>query len=472
MRFEVRNLDGSISNTKSATSVSPVQVPVLRELSPSRIEAGSGAFELTLSGSNFSSLSKVLVAHYDNDPEPLSPTVIDSTELRLIVPTHFVSTVDVILVSVQTGGLTSNTMGIKVVPPGLPSSPILDSIDRSQVDAESEGLWVTLNGGDFLDGDSLVTVGVIGDFLTTKYVSPTELQARVPESLLKNAGYLDFRVQSIQDPDIVSESRVLEILDVSGLPPEPELPSILSIMPAEIPYVAPEGAGEAEVVVRGEGFQDGATIYASLDDGPMQVIDTTPISPQELRGILNEDWRKRELRFSYIAETQSGSITATRIIEPAKPHVSISYIEPTTFFDRFDADGKGMYLLDKGGASNRRTFKINPQGFQIVVEDPSEPDLRKSEKASVTLIAESTGVGGGRVDRIDNVKMEPAKGDSNSGRFDIGDRRVVVVTDAVDDGEIVSKDGTKFSPDDGKEKDPTIRAGVGDSLVSRYFRIR
>src|SRR5262249_59285452 len=116
--------------------------------------------------------------------------------------------VGTILVTVQSGGLTSNELAVRVVPPGLPPAPTLTSIEPAKTAAGSDSTWVTLRGSGFIEGDSLVKAETSLDIVASEYVSPEELRAQVPAVHLLNPGRIAVRVGSVHDPDIAHGPRV------------------------------------------------------------------------------------------------------------------------------------------------------------------------------------------------------------------------------------------------------------------------
>jgi hypothetical protein len=201
----------------------------------------------------------------------------------------------------------------------------------------------------------------------------------------------------------------------------------------------------------------------TIGDKAPFVIPTTFASPQELSGLLPRDWREFELRISYINETRSGTKHATRIVKRVRPDAELFYVEPTTFYDASNS----RYLLhpedDKAGEPAKDAFTNNPQGFQLVITDPTRPNIRDQNVANVALFTERSGQG--VVDRIETIEMDPiVKDGRQTDHYDLGKRQMVVVTDRVDDGaeDALSVDGTRsfrFSPDDGNKKDSTILRG-------------
>jgi hypothetical protein len=382
----------------------------------------------------------------------------------------------------------SNVLSIRVVPAGLPRAPVLSSITPEQVVAGAGHSSMTLTGDFFLQGNSLVKLDVAGDPLLTEYVSANELRATVPSGFLTEAGRIALRVEDAFDPDLVSESRTLEILPFAGSAPLPIAPAILSVSPSEVPYVAPDGPETVPVKLSGQGFQAGATVFARFDDSEFVPLQTSVTSSTEVEvAIPKEKWAKHRLNAFHVIETTEGVVVASATAEQQKPTIafrkSTKGIEPSIFFDPGRKENKG-YLVEldsgtelKGNAAVRLfrallgmeppqsdSFRNNPQGVQLEVIDPNDPELQDVSVQLISLDASGGSLNAFDVRMLENGNRKKAGSASAAPQpdFDMGFRKIVAVMDQQDNS-------TAFSADEGKDTDPTIRASIGGKLEAVYI---
>jgi uncharacterized protein (TIGR03437 family) len=174
---------GGTSNAITFNIVNPV--PVLNNLSPSNLNAGSPAFTLTLNGSNFANGA---IVQWNNSPRPT--TFISSTRLTAQITVDDLLTVrnvSVIVInptSAAGGGGASNTSTFIVNPPPNPV-PVLVSISPNNTAIGSPSFTLTVNGNSFVS--NAVVRWNSADRATT-FVSQTQLTAQIPASDVANLG--------------------------------------------------------------------------------------------------------------------------------------------------------------------------------------------------------------------------------------------------------------------------------------------
>jgi IPT/TIG domain len=133
------------------------QTPVITSLSPSTVAAGSGAFTLTVNGSNF-----VAAASIQANGSNLATVFLSATQLQATVPAALTAapgsvaiTVFNPVVGVPGGGFTSNTALLTVgAAPGPP--PVLISASPGLAAQGASQLRLTLLGRDFRPGATVV----------------------------------------------------------------------------------------------------------------------------------------------------------------------------------------------------------------------------------------------------------------------------------------------------------------------------
>ena len=180
---------GGTSSGSSFTITAVNPVPSISSISPSSVAAGSTAFTLTVSGSDFVASSTV-----DWNGTALTTTYVSASQLTASVPASDVATSGTPMVTVVNpapGGGTSNaqTFTITAVNP----APSLSSLSPSSTTAGSAAFTLTVNGGNFV---SASTVDWNGVALTTTYVSASQLTALVPASDITAAGSANITVVS------------------------------------------------------------------------------------------------------------------------------------------------------------------------------------------------------------------------------------------------------------------------------------
>ena len=381
-------------------------------------------------------------------------------------------------VSVRAGEKSSRSLPFRVLNAELPPPPTLDSIEPSQVSAGEGAQWITLTGTRFVTDDVAVKMDVAVGELSIEIISATEMRAMVPSGFLQNAGEIGIRVQSVVDPELASETRIFTVVGNSGTPTL-RPPDLTAIEPRLVPYLEPGASAGRTIEVQGSGFLPESVVYAQVDDAPPQPLATSLISADTLRAELPKElWSERILRAEVQVQSNSGTITATQFISRFTPEIDLTqddvltYVDPSLFYDV----QRQRYLLNTGstggaGTANGDTFDKNPKGFQIRVNDPSNPNFGDPSKASIRLGSRS---GGSEIDSIDivNMKQVAAKRRGSAQMFESRARQIVAVTDGVDDGRVQAKvDGQnqRFGPGrDGDRDDPTILARLGGELEVTY----
>ena len=151
--------------------------PVITSLSPASVAAGSAAFTLTVNGSNF-----ILGMNIRWGTTWVGANVISSTQLTTTIPASLIATAGTAGVQVYGSGQGwSNSTSITI----NPAAPVITSLSPSSVTAGGAGFMLTINGSVF----TTTSTAMWGTTpLDTVYVSPTQLRASVPASLIQFSG--------------------------------------------------------------------------------------------------------------------------------------------------------------------------------------------------------------------------------------------------------------------------------------------
>jgi RHS repeat-associated protein len=156
--------------TTSASFTVENPAPVLVSLSPDSAVAGSGAFALTLNGSNFIPSSSV---HFGNTI--LTPTFISSSQLQASIPASAIAspgTVQVTVTNPPPGGGTSNAIAFTVI------GPVITSLSPS---SGPIGTPVTISGLNFDPTASNNQVKFNNTLAIIASSSTTTIQTVVPQ---------------------------------------------------------------------------------------------------------------------------------------------------------------------------------------------------------------------------------------------------------------------------------------------------
>ena len=276
--FQVKNPDGTKSNFVQAASeiqATPemirrgkVPTPVLTEITPARIVAGSINPQIVLRGRNFTTDSRLFFQQTDEITE-LSGHFVNDGEISVTLPNEITSQPQSWFVKVVNGGLESRSKQLKIVIPGLPNAPELTTLEPSQLPSSLNptATWITLRGSNFIDGDSVVIANTLLDKMQTEFVSENEIRALVPRLWQAGPGLIDIHVESAQDSDLMSGDLTLEILNTVNI--------VLSTPPRTIPFVTvvndgyipvpPFGTkGNIPVEITGVNFELGSTVEAVI----------------------------------------------------------------------------------------------------------------------------------------------------------------------------------------------------------------
>jgi hypothetical protein len=173
------------SGFKPPTSSNPV--PTVASLSPSSAPAGSASFTLTVSGTNFASLSTV---HWNGSARPT--TFVSSTQLQAQITTADIAANGTVTVTVSTptpGGGTSSGLTFTVDNP----SPTAASLNPSSAVAGGADFTLTVTGTNFA---SLSTVHWNGSARPTTFVSSTQLQAQITTADIAASGTVTVTVST------------------------------------------------------------------------------------------------------------------------------------------------------------------------------------------------------------------------------------------------------------------------------------
>jgi outer membrane protein assembly factor BamB len=195
----------------------------LTGINPSAVLAGGAGFTLTLTGTNFSKNSIVIL---NSTPQPttfVSPTQLTATidATMLVTPEEGSITVES---SSQEAAQVSAAVPLLVLAPG--PDPTVTSLAPSSAIVGSAGFTLTVNGANFTIG-SVVLWG--GTPLATTLVSPNQLTASISASQVANIGTTPVSVQAYSNPSApISNAVNFTVAPVPPLTLNSVFPSIIT----------------------------------------------------------------------------------------------------------------------------------------------------------------------------------------------------------------------------------------------------
>ncbi len=172
---------GGVSGTLNFTITQNNPVPTLTTLAPTQALAGSGAFTLMVTGTNFINGSVVRW----NGNNKLT-TFIDSTHLTAQILASDIlnaGTAQVTVFNPTPGGGTSNALSFTIAQPN--PVPTLASVSPNLVAAGGTTFTLTATGTNFINGSRIRWEGVEQ---ATTFVSATQLTAQIPATLITSPG--------------------------------------------------------------------------------------------------------------------------------------------------------------------------------------------------------------------------------------------------------------------------------------------
>lgn len=244
---------GGLSGAQTFVVRNPI--PVATSLSPSIRTAGSTGFTLVVNGSNFNGSTRVRFGGVT-----LTSALLNPTTLRASVPSSLITTPGTVSVTVENPGPGGGT---DVLPftVGFPV-PAISSLSPSGTIAGSAGLNLIVTGSRF-HASSVVLLD--GAPLSTVFISPTNLRASIPASLVEDIGVLPV---TVRNPSPGGGTSPALGFNVAG-------PRVVSLSPPVVP-VQPAGS-VVNVIVNGSSFLPSSVVYANSDPLPTTFISTTQL---------------------------------------------------------------------------------------------------------------------------------------------------------------------------------------------------
>jgi uncharacterized protein (TIGR03437 family) len=291
---------GANPSNAVAFTIVTASPPALTSLSPSSATAGSAAFTLAVSGSNFTSGAIV-----QWNGTSLASNIVSSTQLTAQVPANLLLLSGTVLITVVEPGLpVSNALNFSINPATVAN---LASISPSSVTAGSPGFTLVATGSGFVSGSVIEwNGGPIG----TTFVSSTQLTGQVPAGLVGTAGTA---VVQVANPSAsLSNSLVFTISARSA--------TISSLSPISVV----SGGPAFTLTVNGSGF-----VPASQVQWNGTAVSTTFVSAVQLTALVPAQPVPATVPITVVNPGNAPSTALTfNVTPPATP--TISNIAPAT----------------------------------------------------------------------------------------------------------------------------------------------
>ena len=312
--FQVSNPDGGVSSPVEARAEYPLPgddpTPILSSIKPQRVVKGSMGTSIVLLGRNFVPNAMVTFGSDGvNDDAKLKPRFISSHCLILPLPASLTIQEANWQVEVLENDVSNSypPVPLRIVRPGLPPAPTLASISPSQLPSSREPAdkWITLQGDNFLKGDTKVMTGTIPDELDAKFVSAHRMQALIPAWWLSGPSRMNIHLESALDSDLASRTLPLTVLNTVGdISPDPIPPVLDSVNDGYVVMPASREARPVTVRLLGSAFRHNAQVTATVD-GDARALKTAFVSSRELRAIVPADlWSLRFFVMTFLINTK------------------------------------------------------------------------------------------------------------------------------------------------------------------------
>jgi hypothetical protein len=240
-------------------------LPALTAVNPNLASAGSSAFTLAASGSNFISASQI-----EWNGTALTTTYVSGTSLTAQIPASDLTTSGTASITVQNpapGGGTSSAITFTI---GAPPNPVptITSLAPTAAYEGGPAFTLTVAGAQFISSSQVVWNG---NAVATAFVSSTSLTAQIPASDLSSAGTAAVAVQN-PAPGGGTSNTVNFMIDT---PPNP-VPTIGSLSPSS----ASAGGPVLILTVGGTQFISTSQVLWNGDALPTTFVSSTSLTAQ------------------------------------------------------------------------------------------------------------------------------------------------------------------------------------------------
>lgn len=373
--FQVQNPDGFASALASARaeidSVETNVTPVIKAVTPSRISVGSTNVMIDVSGRNFlpSTTAQVLSAAQQNSSQassnPLTIQFLSTTSVRVQIDSAFLGQLDTLSLTLFNGSNPSNPVSIAVVPAGLPPAPVLTSINPAQVPSnpDPQPVWITLNGSNFVQGDTIVKPSFPSAPLQVQVVSSTQMNVLIPAIWQVAPLRLQLHAESLQDSGLTSQPLDFQILNTGNILQPAAPPTITEVADGFVPLAISTTASPLMVTLQGADFQPGSQVIANVD-GVTTTLSTSNVSASSLNVQIPPNiFSMKTYNFALDLQLQGAAGQNGQTHRRATRRVNTHKVTFDDAGQYFGVHGSSLTPLAGLGGFHTRTLDQNPGTF-------------------------------------------------------------------------------------------------------------
>jgi uncharacterized protein (TIGR03437 family) len=368
---------GGNSNAVSFTITNPV--PTITSIVPTSAVAGSGAFSLTVNGTNFVSGVKVRW----NGSERTT-TVISNTQLIAQIPAADIAQVSNASVTVfnpAPGGGGSNPVSFAVQ--STSPLPRLTSLTPNFIPQGSPQFTLTVNGTRF-SSNSIVHWN--GADRPTTFVSDTQLQATIPASDLVSPTAALINVFNPPPGGGTSNALVFTVIA-----PQNPVPVLTSINPDSV-FV---GTGPVTLTLNGTDFSPTSVVRLDGSDRPTQFLSSTQLTATIA---VTDLTLPRQLGVVVFTPPPGGGSSGSLTLSIVNPVAVVTSINPTSV-----SPGGGNFRLFVTGTGfvtgSQVLFNGQPRPTTLISNTQLEAAIFAADVANqgVAIISVLNGAPGGGI---------------------------------------------------------------------------
>ena len=243
------------------TNKQPIPTPVITNLFPSNVTAGSQSFAMAISGSSFISDSRGATFAYWNGAARSTTLNVDT-------------------VANPSPGGESIVAATFTIEPAQSGGPVVSSFSPSSVNAGQPAFTLNVNGSNFAAGDVAIWNGTQR---TATFLSQTQMSIAVSQTDIATAGFAGV---AISQPGLIVASPSVNFPIVG---PNSPTPSVSSITPNTIST----GSPDFQLVVKGSNFASNAVVewnnmpLATAFSNSGQVVALVPAADVVTQGMAN-----------------------------------------------------------------------------------------------------------------------------------------------------------------------------------------
>jgi uncharacterized protein (TIGR03437 family) len=360
---------GGTSNALSFQIAASAPAPTLTSLNPSTVNAGSGAFTLTVNGTNFIASSVVRWNGADR-----ATTFVSATQLTARINAADVASVGTASVTVfnpaTNGGGLSNALSFTINPAPNPV-PVLSSLNPNSANAGGGAFTLTVSGGNFIEAS---VVRWNGSNRPTTFVNGQQLTASIPASDLNSVG--SAQITAFNPPSSSGGGGASNTLTFTITQAPNPVPTLTGLNPNQ---TAAGGQG-LTLTVTGANFISNSTVRWNGANRPTSFGDSTRLTAEISANDIASPGTAQITVFNPANSTGGGgtsnALTFT-INPPTNPPPALNSLNPRLVF----AGGQAFTLTVNGSNFNNNSV-VRLNGAERQTSFVSATQLRASIPAA------------------------------------------------------------------------------------------